>query len=415
SKCKVNYNASRIMMTWEDAKTYCSTLNESLLDFTDAEDLQYIKNISASDLMWIGLKKNAFNLTGILANVDDLFKVGVCEYADINGQLIRNSSCTDKLLSSVCVKPSANCKYRSKRNNSRCCRPVYDRMTYFGAFAHCKRLSTKIYAGNFSNCKDTLFNTSHNLETPLVWTGKLYESTIDARAKWTWLNGSLFKEWNKWEIIITDVGCNGCSFVRNGTIYLTSNCSQNFSCFCNSSDWVGQGQMSWKDAKSSCRLLQFPLRNNTFLMNTENKSYWLPIHKKDACETRMVKDPTNVTEIKPKKCHYVGHLNGSYGEPDCNQKNCAICVKSAETNCSDPWQHFKECHNYSTNESTENWCNAGYETNLAKRCFIGLKRFNNYTNFTWNSSFYQWDKNGYCVIATKQDQNTTFNCTCKKK
>jgi hypothetical protein len=83
--------------------------------------------------------------------------------------------------------------------------------------------------------------------------------------------------------------------------------------------------MSWNDAKSRCPLLQFPTRNN---MSTENKSYWLSIHKKDACETRMVKDPTNVREIRPKECHYVGHLNGSYGEQDCNQKNRAICVKS---------------------------------------------------------------------------------------
>ncbi|CAB4043795.1 Hypothetical predicted protein, partial [Paramuricea clavata] len=87
-------------------------------------------------------------------------------------------------------------------------------MTYFGAFAHCKRLTTKLYTGKFSNCKDSLFNrpTFQNVETPLVWTGKLYESTIDTHANWTWLNGSLFKEWDTWEIIIADVGCNGCSF-----------------------------------------------------------------------------------------------------------------------------------------------------------------------------------------------------------
>jgi hypothetical protein len=133
-----------------------------------------------------------------------------------------------------------HCKNHSKRNNSQCCLPVHDRMTYFGAFAHCKRLTTKLYVGNFSNCKDSLFNTSQNVETSLVWTSKLYESIIHRRAKWTSLNGNSFKEWDKWEIIIADVGCNGCSFMRNGTIYLTSNCSQNLSYFCNNSDWVGK-------------------------------------------------------------------------------------------------------------------------------------------------------------------------------
>jgi hypothetical protein len=61
-------------------------------------------------------------------------------------------------------------------------------------------------------------------------------------------------------------------------------------------------------------------------------------------------------------CHDQPIINpihiGKYTDP--------FCLILAETNCSDPWQHFKECHNYMrTQESTENWCN-GYETNLVK-------------------------------------------------
>jgi hypothetical protein len=46
------------------------------------------------------------------------------------------------------------------------------------------------------------------------------------------LDGRGFEEWEKWKIIIGDVGCGGCGFWRNGTIYLASNCSQELSYLC---------------------------------------------------------------------------------------------------------------------------------------------------------------------------------------
>ncbi len=120
----------------------------------------------------------------------------------------------------------------SRGNDSLCfeCLPVYDRMTWFGAFAHCKALNRTLYPRNFSNHLHC--NTSRCNETSLFWTGRLYEADIDPNANWTWLNGSVFEEWDKWPIIITDVGCDGCSFWRDETIYLTSNCSRNFSYLC---------------------------------------------------------------------------------------------------------------------------------------------------------------------------------------
>ena len=113
-------------------------------------------------------------------------------------------------------------------------------MTWFGSFAHCKSLNQALDAANTSNA--LLCNASLAFETSYFWTGKMYESNIDTSANWTWLNGSLFKEWDKWKIRIIDVGCSGCGFWKNGTIYLTSNCSQNFSYFCEGS---GQGKSSY--------------------------------------------------------------------------------------------------------------------------------------------------------------------------
>jgi hypothetical protein len=92
-------------------------------------------------------------------------------------------------------------------------------------------------AGNFA--KALIFNASQNIGTSFFWTGKLKEINIDPHAKWAWGDGSLFEEWNERKIIITDDGCSGCGFMKNGTIYLTSKCSQRISYLCEK-DRVGK-------------------------------------------------------------------------------------------------------------------------------------------------------------------------------
>ncbi len=92
-------------MTWDEANTHCSNRRETLIDFTDVEDLKYVKNkLSTSHSgIWIGLKKNASNLTEILAN--DLFKVGLrCVSSNITGYSVKNDSCSKYIPSPLCVK-----------------------------------------------------------------------------------------------------------------------------------------------------------------------------------------------------------------------------------------------------------------------------------------------------------------------
>ena len=122
-------------------------------------------------------------------------------------------------------------------NDSRCFPlQVYDKMTWFGALAHCKTLNGTLHAGNFSS--DAFHDSPWGNKTHF-WTGNLYEAKIDVRAHWRWLDGSVFEEWDKCKIVIADVGCDGCGFWRNRTIYLTSNCKQNLSYLCDS-DPVGK-------------------------------------------------------------------------------------------------------------------------------------------------------------------------------
>ena len=89
-------------------------------------------------------------------------------------------------------------------------------------------------------------------------------------------------------------------------------------------------QKSWNHANSSCANgLQIPTRNTTYLMNTENKSYWLGIYKKESCKTHLVANLTNVMELKLNKCPYVG--NDIFDEQDCYAKSGAICVQSRKS------------------------------------------------------------------------------------
>ena len=91
------------MLPWKDAKSYCSERNATLLDFSDSEDLQYVKNLSHRDI-WIGLRRNGPTFADVIANVSDVFTIYCCESANISGHSLRNVSCTKNLLSSVCEK-----------------------------------------------------------------------------------------------------------------------------------------------------------------------------------------------------------------------------------------------------------------------------------------------------------------------
>jgi hypothetical protein len=89
-------------------------------------------------------------------------------------------------------------------------------------------------------------------------------------------------------------------------------------------------QKSWNDANSSCaNALQVPTGKNTYLMNSENKSYWLGIYKKKSCETHIIANLTNVMELKLSKCPYVG--NDLFDEQDCYAKSRAICVQPGKS------------------------------------------------------------------------------------
>ena len=75
--------------------------NATLLD--NKRDIQRCISNKSGNGIWIGLKKNASNITESdrKANMDDLFKIRKCESGNIAGDF-RNDSCSNKLLPSFC-------------------------------------------------------------------------------------------------------------------------------------------------------------------------------------------------------------------------------------------------------------------------------------------------------------------------
>ena len=111
--------------------------------------------------------------------------------------------------------------------DSHCWLPVYDRMNWFAAYVHCKRLNGQLPTiENLSSIvsfqKDLFF-----------WTDKRYRFKIEPRTNWTWSKSDLaFSDWWKWEIRIQTVGCYGCGFWNKGMIFLNADCEMKHTTIC---------------------------------------------------------------------------------------------------------------------------------------------------------------------------------------
>ena len=129
-------------------------------------------------------------------------------------------SCLFLLVGSQCVGP-----WQTESNNHECVLPVYDKMTWYGAFAHCRRLDSEIFAGNFF--KIEFVDASHlNVTTSSFWTKNLYEIVLQRTANWTWNAGCLVERTSLWNILDTYFSRGKCGVSKNNKIYLTSNCTQ---------------------------------------------------------------------------------------------------------------------------------------------------------------------------------------------
>lgn len=107
-------------------------------------------------------------------------------------------------------------------SNGQCFLPVYDKMIWYGAFAHCRRLNSTIFPGNFSQIQ--FVNVSHlNIKTSCFWTNNLYEIAIKRSAQWTRDVGCLINKISLWNILDTNFSCGRCGVLENCTVYLTSN------------------------------------------------------------------------------------------------------------------------------------------------------------------------------------------------
>ena len=103
------YELFENLTTWEEAKNNCTKLNGALVDFSDEQDLPCVKVKSASHKnIWIGLTKT--NASQAKKRIKDYFlEIGLCECANVSGQL-KNFSCTGDTMPSICSKRPGKAK-----------------------------------------------------------------------------------------------------------------------------------------------------------------------------------------------------------------------------------------------------------------------------------------------------------------
>ena len=103
---------------------------------------------------------------------------------------------------------------------------VHDRMSWFGAYAHCKRLHSELYTDGVHEA-----SIASVMDGRYMWTGLAISTKPNPGPRWEWSNRTQL-QWTDREIRVPDVGCRGCGFMRNQTLYLTSHCLKKYSFIC---------------------------------------------------------------------------------------------------------------------------------------------------------------------------------------
>ena len=116
------------------------------------------------------------------------------------------------------------CDKKWKLVEESCYLVVHESMTWFGAYAHCRRLRSELYT-------DDVHLPGFVMDGRSFWTGLAIGWRLDRGLQWQWSNGTTF-QWKYRQIQVRHLGCSGCSYMRNRTLYLTSHCHENLLFFC---------------------------------------------------------------------------------------------------------------------------------------------------------------------------------------
>ena len=103
---------------------------------------------------------------------------------------------------------------------------VRDQMTWFGAYAHCKRLDSDLFTSSVHEQK-----FASQIGGQDVWTAKAISTKLNPGLGLKW-SGLSALQWASQKINVPDLSCDGCGFMRNGTVYLTSYCFNSRSYIC---------------------------------------------------------------------------------------------------------------------------------------------------------------------------------------
>ena len=383
-----------MLASWDEAKAYCADHNASLLDFSVSDDVLYVNQTKSPHPFWIGLSRNQSGLIEIPRSMSDILVVGMLCMARRRSTSIVTKPCI-KLLASICVKHKTEGKCDGGWNvyGEHCFLTVRDQMTWFGAYAHCKRLHSDLFTNGVHENE-----IASQMDGQNIWTGEAASTKLNPDLKWKWSVGSEL-QWTSQKINVPDLSCDGCGFLRNETVYLTSFCSKNHSYMCRSEvmslsvtqSELNQRHVTWNKAQSNCRreLFQLNSQPERYLqklaannVTRPQQSYWLGLTREvngneNNCTVTSVGNETHVTDYRLNKCLVASCSDFTRTRyAHCSKMHRPTCIKNAET---------VEDEDEGEGEAQDSLCRDWSEVQVDQKSMC-LKRFEN-LHMTWLAAY----------------------------
>jgi hypothetical protein len=122
---------------------------------------------------------------------------------------------------------SGKCDEEWSVHGEHCSLIVRDQMTWFGAYAHCRRLQGELFtSGTHEN------EIASPMDGQFIWSGSATNKILNTEIKWTWSNGNKLDRKSQ-KIRMDNSYCvDGCGYVRNRTVHLTSTCNKKRTFIC---------------------------------------------------------------------------------------------------------------------------------------------------------------------------------------
>ena len=136
-------------------------------------------------------------------------------------------------LSTFHLDNRSNCEGGTENlsGQTNCFLEVHQRMTWFGAHAHCEALNASILTKEVLLMNMT--NSSHKILSRQYWIDRRPRLLINPKARWkNTSDDGVFEYPDDIQIRITSVGCRGCGFWKDSKVFLGDECEKSHLAIC---------------------------------------------------------------------------------------------------------------------------------------------------------------------------------------